>query len=126
MPARPSPALAALAGVCVIGLDRFRAPPTPEEIARRGPRPDPVARAHLARWGYPWVLDRFRFHMTLTGALPPDEGAVLRGAGPTLGPLLAEPVAVTALCHFAEGADGRFRVLARYPLEGGRQAQLRT
>jgi len=23
--------------------------------------------AHLARWGYPYVLDRFRFHVTLTG-----------------------------------------------------------
>ena len=109
------------------GLDRFRAPLTPEEIARRGPMPDPVARAHLARWGYPWVLDRFRFHMTLTRALPPGEStAVLRALARPLGPLLAEPVAVAGLCHFAEAADGRFRVLARYPLEGGRQAQLRT
>jgi hypothetical protein len=75
--------------------------------------------ANLARWGYPWVFDRFRFHMTLTGALPPAEAAaVLAALGPTLAPLLAQPVPVGAICHFAEGADGRFRVLGRYPLSG--------
>ncbi len=26
---------------------------------------------NLDRWGYPYVLSEFRFHMTLTGAVPP-------------------------------------------------------
>ena len=26
-------------------------------------------RAHLLRWGYPYVMDEFRFHMSLTGSL---------------------------------------------------------
>ena len=121
------PALAALAGACVTGLDRFRAPLTPEEIARRGPVPRPRRAGQPRALGLPWVLDRFRFHMTLTRALPPDEcTAVLQALARPLARCLAEPVAVTELCHFAEAEDGRFRVLGRYPLEGGRQAQLRT
>ena len=27
----------------------------------------------LSRWGYPYVLDAFRFHLTLTGPLPSPE-----------------------------------------------------
>ena len=85
---RPSPALAALAGACVTALDRFRAPPTPEEIARRRATGlDPVDAANLARWGYPWVLDRFRFHMTLTRrSRRPSSSPRPAGAGRPLAP----------------------------------------
>jgi len=35
--------------------------------------------AMLARWGYPYVLEDFRFHMTLTGSLPlPERNRALR------------------------------------------------
>ena len=27
---------------------------------------------HLDRWGYPYVFEDFRFHMTLTGSLPAE------------------------------------------------------
>ncbi len=76
---------------------------------------------NLARWGYPWVLDRFRFHMTLTRALPPGEAAAVCAAlEDPLRPILAAPVPVAGLCHFAEAGDGRFRILGRYPLTGPR------
>jgi hypothetical protein len=112
--------LARLAAACVTELDGFRAPPTPEEIARRGPGLDPAETANLHRWGYPWVLDRFRFHMTLTRALQPAEAAaVLAALATPLAPLLSRPVEVADLCHFAEGGDRRFRLLGRYPLGEG-------
>jgi hypothetical protein len=34
---------------------------------------------NLERWGYPYVLEDFRFHMTLTGSLPlPERSRALR------------------------------------------------
>jgi hypothetical protein len=53
--------------------------------------------------------------MTLTGPLPRPEREATRAAlAPALTPLLAEPLPVREICRFAEGADGRFRVLARF------------
>ena len=114
----PPAELATLANACVTRLDRFRAAPDADELARRRAGGlDPAAEANLVRWGYPWVLDRFRFHMTLTGPLAADElGPVQRALDEALAPLLAAPLPVTEICHFAEPADGGFRVLARHPL----------
>ncbi len=114
----PPAELATLANACATRLDHFRAPPDAGELARRrGGGLDPAAEANLLRWGYPWVLDRFRFHMTLTGPLDADELPVVqRLLTEPLAPLLAGPVAVAEICHFAEAADGGFRVLGRHAL----------
>lgn len=62
------PALDALAARCVLALDDLRAPPTAAELARHRPdRLDATGRELLALYGYPWVLGRFRFHLTLSG-----------------------------------------------------------
>lgn len=67
----PTPALLDLERAVVTGFDAFRAPLSEAEIARRRPeRLSPQARANLERWGYPGVLDCFRFHLTLTGRVP--------------------------------------------------------
>ena len=118
VPAAPVPRLAELESACVTGLDGFRAPPAPEEIARRRAAGlDAVEEANLLRWGYPYVLARFRFHLTLTGPLDPAEIAPTRAAlAPALAPLLAAPVPVGAICRFAEDADGRFRIVSRHAL----------
>jgi len=63
-------ALAALECDVVTGLDRFRAPLTREEIARRAPdRLTPRQQALLDAFGYPFVLDEFRPHFSLTGRI---------------------------------------------------------
>ncbi|MGJ4960704.1 DUF1045 domain-containing protein [Bradyrhizobium sp. HKCCYLRH3061] len=67
IPGEPSPALQQLAADCVRTFEPFRAPMTAEDRARR--KPDlltPRQRDHLDRWGYPYVMEDFRFHMTLT------------------------------------------------------------
>lgn len=62
------PAVDALAARCVLALDDLRAPPTAVELARRRPEQlDATGRELLSLHGYPWVLGRFRFHLTLTG-----------------------------------------------------------
>lgn len=115
--ARPA-ALGALADACVTELDDFRAPPDEAELARRRrPGLDAVEAAHLARWGYPYVLDRYTFHMTLTGPLTATERPTVRRAlAMAMAPLLAEALPVAAICRFSEAADGRFRLVRRFPL----------
>ena len=115
----PAP-LEALAAACVEGLDRFRAPAPPEELARR--RTSGLSarqEANLLQWGYPYVMEEFRFHITLTGRLPAPEAEATRAAlAPILAPLLPEPFVITSLCLAGEDATGRFHLLDRYPLQG--------
>jgi len=71
VPRRPTPALDALANQCTTSFDAFRAPMTAKERARRmASHLSPSQMQNLDRWGYPFVFDDFRFHMTLTGPLP--------------------------------------------------------
>jgi hypothetical protein len=68
VPDGPRAELEALAAEVVREFDAFRAPLGDAELARRRSggltaRQD----EHLRRWGYPHVLEDFRFHMTLPG-----------------------------------------------------------
>ncbi|MDR9485141.1 MAG: DUF1045 domain-containing protein [Sediminimonas sp.] len=112
--------LAALAGAVVTGLDTYRAPLTAEEFARRRPdRLDPRQRANLEQWGYPYVLEEFRFHLTLTGPMEDNRAQEVRAAlAPVLEPLLPAPFEVPDICLFGEGEDGYFRLVHRYALSG--------
>ncbi len=60
----------ALAARCVTALQPLAAPLSDDELARRRrqsltPEQDDL----LRRWGYPWVLQQYRFHLSLTGGL---------------------------------------------------------
>lgn len=112
--------LAALAGAVVTGLDTYRAPLTADETARRRPdRLGPRQRANLEQWGYPYVLEEFQFHLTLTGPLEDTRVQAVRAAlVPVLEPLLPEPFEVPDICLFGEGEDGYFRLVHRYALSG--------
>lgn len=118
VPSAPCPALEALAAACVRSLDAFRAPPAEAELAkRRAAGLSPRQEALLAAWGYPHVLDEFRFHLTLTGAL--DEtacDAAEAALRPLVAPFCAAPMPVTAITLFGEAEDGRFHILRRFPL----------
>ncbi|WP_374445388.1 DUF1045 domain-containing protein [Stella sp.] len=121
VPGAPSPTLDAVAAACVTGLDAFRAAPTAAELERRRRgRLDPRQEELLARWGYPHVLDRFQFHLTLTGPLPPDEQAPLeRALAPLVAPHCQAPLPFTDLARFVEPAPGApFTLARRFPLGG--------
>lgn len=111
-------ALNALAAACVTELDLFRATAAPQELARRrAARLSPEQDAHLERWGYPYVLDQFRFHITLTGRLDDDRLAqVQRLLQDRLGPLLPVPFTLADLALVGEAGDGRFHLIHRYAL----------
>ncbi len=111
--------LNALAAAVVTQLDRHRAPLTEAELARRraGGRLTPPQEAHLAQWGYPFVLEEFRFHITLTGHLPRKEAeAVATLLTPHLAPLLQDPFVIASLCLMGEDEAGMFHLVHRYPL----------
>jgi putative phosphonate metabolism protein len=112
--------LRVLADICVERLDRFRAPPSAAELARRQPeRLGRREREHLARWGYPYVFDTFRFHITLTGSLAADEREAVRQAlVPLLEPVLAEPLRLADIALFTQDDGGPFRLVHRFPLGG--------
>ena len=101
-------------------FDQFRRPAEASELARRrsaglSERQD----ALLVRFGYPYVLDEFRFHMTLTERLEPRVSAGLK---PWLqqhfAAALQAPAMVADLCLFVqERPDVQFRILQRFPLK---------
>jgi putative phosphonate metabolism protein len=121
VPEAPCLALDALAADCVRQFDHFRAPLSAEDRARRLRAPlEAEEAANLDRWGYPYVMSRFRFHMTVTGRLEAEErdrlAALLR---PVLEAALAVPLAADAISLYAEPAPGApFRLLRRYPFQG--------
>ena len=112
--------LASLASHIVMELDPFRAPPSPAELARRRPESlTEVQRALLRRWGYPYVMEEFRFHLTLTGRLSaPHVRQVKAVLDPVVEPLLPRPFDVSSICLFGEDTAGMFHQLHRYALTG--------
>jgi putative phosphonate metabolism protein len=121
VPVGPQDAVGALAADCQTAFDGFRAPPTQHDRARRlaaGLSPRQIAL--LDRWGYPYVFEEFRFHMTLTGRLPPDEQARWQAAlAGAFAPLADEPVEIDAVSLLRQDERAaRFRVIARQPLHG--------
>ena len=118
-PVGDTTALNTLAGQCVTGLDRFRAPPEPAELARRrksglSPRQDEL----LREWGYPYVLEEFRFHMTLSGSLDEDGLARFRDEIIRRLPALPRPYVIDSIALVGQRADGMFQLIQRYALTG--------
>ena len=114
------PALDAAAAEVVRALDPFRAPPSEAELARRrNAGLSARQEALLAEWGYPYVMEEFRFHVTLTDALPADAVAPLTQAlAGHFAPALTEPACLDALVVFGEAEDGLFHEIRRFPLRG--------
>lgn len=119
VPAAPSSELEELAADCVREFDSFRAPLTEQDRARRSPsKLTARQRDYLDRWGYPYVFEQFRFHMTLTGRLDADRRAPVleilrdrfRGAGATT-------LAIDSIALFRQEAGRRFRVVGRWRLQ---------
>ena len=114
--------LQTFAGEVVRRFERFRAPLTSADIARR--KPDELTaeeRQNLVQWGYPYVFDTFRFHMTLTGRVPVERRAAVETA------LLAHfsdfhdrPLLIDGLALYREPSRGAdFTVHSLFPLTAG-------
>jgi Protein of unknown function (DUF1045) len=123
VPGAEAPGLDALADEVVRAFDDFRAPPTEAELARRNQASlTPRQRELLSTWGYPYVLDEFGFHLTLTDRIPRERRAqVERVLSDWFGALLGADLPVDALAVFTE-AEPRapFRLHAVHHLTAAR------
>lgn len=121
VPREPCAALQQLANDVVVHFERFRAALNAQELAKRQPEKlDNIHRHNLEQWGYPYVFDQFRFHMTLTGAVPEQEQAHVRDMLDVFfAPVLSEPVKINNLALFTQPhTDASFEVHSLHPLTG--------
>jgi len=106
-----------LAASCVEKFDSFRAPPTRLELARRRAEIlTPFQKHNLANWGYPYVMDEYRFHITLTGRITDaSEKKILHSLLTDIfAPVLEKPLVIESLCLFVEPAPGRSFFCSKY------------
>jgi hypothetical protein len=99
----------------------FRAPLSEADIARRKPEMlSTQMRSNLFDWGYPYVFESFRFHMTLTGQVPTERQAAMKALlEREFAPFIGQPMDVTSLALFVEPARGApFTVHSLLPLGG--------
>jgi putative phosphonate metabolism protein len=119
IPAAQSNALEQFAADCVRAFDPFRALLTPDDRARRNPsKLTPRQIEYLDLWGYPYVMEEFRFHLTLTGRLDEArrEGVIvmLRERFARLG---LNELAVDRIALFKQNdAKARFTIIGDWPL----------
>jgi Protein of unknown function (DUF1045) len=121
-PERQEAALTALAAACVRALDHLRAaPPSPDELAkRRAAGLSARQEALLGQWGYPYVMEEFRFHITLSGKA---DGETLDRLATAAADYFADDLEIRLLIHgltlFRDSGDGNgFVIIDRYSLIG--------
>jgi len=113
----PCPAFAALAEACVRGTEPHRRMPDTAELARRRAAGlTPRQEAMLTQWGYPYVMQDWVFHMTLSRRLDAATMArLLPAAKAHFAAALAMPRMVEDVCVFTQG-DGDFLIAERLEL----------
>jgi len=109
----PGQPLRRLADDCVRLFDEFRQPASAHETTRRlADDLDEPRRANVARWGYAHVFAQWRFHLTLTDALPRDahgerlRDELLDAARRDFAAALAVPLRCDGVALFVEDAPG--------------------
>jgi hypothetical protein len=112
-------------GSVVRALDHLREPASAGGRERRNlARLTPRQAYYLDAWGYPYVLDEFRPHFTLTNAIA-DADRVARLLQQEFRLRVASPaLRVDALTLFGESEPGgEFKIVRRFPL--GRSTRAR-
>ncbi|WP_439545733.1 DUF1045 domain-containing protein [Sandarakinorhabdus sp.] len=122
MLAQPNPAMTGLHTACVHGFEPFRAALSDADLARRRRAPMTAEQdARLIAYGYPWIFEDFRFHMTLTGRVRDDATRehVVSALRAYLAPVTG-PHEIAQLCLFRQSQRSEpFRIIAAEPLTGG-------
>lgn len=120
VPKGPYPELRTLASQIVQQFDRFRSPMTETERQKRLRAPlDKVETSNLHRWGYPHVLERFNFHLTLTDRVSEgDRARIERQLNSVFEPYLGDDYVLDTISLFAQEAGADFLVRSQFPLQG--------
>ena len=122
LPGRANPDIHALADAAVEYFDGFRRPASDAEIARRDvPSMTAAERRNLEIWGYPYVMEQFRYHMTLTRRLAAGEqSAILPVLQDWFAPALRGPTTAALAIFVQRNADAPFVVHSWRPLGAAR------
>lgn len=120
-PLGSTPEMDALAADCVRATNDLRTPLDATELARRraAHRLNERQQTLLERWGYPFVLDAFHFHISLTGRVPKTDrhATIAEQAHRHFARALQVPVPVTDLAVWREPTPGAdFELVERLPL----------
>jgi len=115
-----APEMTALAAAAVTDLAPLRAPLTENDIQRRlagglTPRQEEL----LRDWGYPYVFEEFRFHLTLTGPIGRTDRRerLQTSLAAHFRPVLAEPVPVEEICLYSQDeGEAPFLLIDRFRL----------
>lgn len=119
IPADAAAPLEQLAADCVRDFDVFRAPLTAVDRERRNPaRLTSRQCGYLDQWGYPYVMEEFRFHMTVTGRL--DEarrGPILDMLRAKFAELRLETLPIDRIALFRQASkESRFGIIGSWQL----------
>lgn len=107
-------------------FEPFRAPLSDADIARRRPQDlSESQRRNLVDWGYPHVMDDFRFHMTLTGPVDISNRAHMSEVlNAEFSDFTNRSLPISGLGLFVEPARGQpFRVHTWLPLLNANERQ---
>jgi hypothetical protein len=124
-PRQRIPELDRLADRVVVACQPLRAPLDDSELARRRAAGlTPQQDAYLVAWGYPYVFEAFRFHMTLTGPVPetdaPPIDALLRQR---FASFIGRSFTIDTIALFVEPSPGMpFRIHSTARLTGNKVA----
>ena len=111
-------ALHGLAGQAVMRLDEHRAPLTDAELARRrASKLSPEQDALLVRWGYPYVMEAFRFHLTLTAPIS-ESDSIRERMHAHFKAVMARGMTLDRLSIVGERQDGQFEEVFSAELRG--------
>ncbi|MDD7911777.1 DUF1045 domain-containing protein [Pseudovibrio exalbescens] len=124
-PTAPSEGLNDLASRAIRELDTLRAPLSDADIARRRQSGlTPEQDAYMLQWGYPYIFEFFRFHLTLTGKINDKTvmPALQAAAEHHFAPVLNKPVTINQIALYVEEErGGPFRVAETFRFEGASQ-----
>jgi len=110
-----------LASKLVENLDQFRAPLHQKEIdKRRMSNLNTSEDKNLLKWGYPYVFNDFRFHMTLTEKIPcrSDQEFMVNAASSHFSADLDRATKVNSISlFFQESSEADFLQIQQFPFE---------
>jgi putative phosphonate metabolism protein len=118
-PVESSAPLENLAAQCVRAFEGFRVPLTPEQMAHYTRNKLTVHQTQmLEHWGYPYVMEEFRFHISLTDRIddPHEREAMMKAARALADSVLTTPIVIRDLAVFYQPErDQPMTVLERIP-----------
>jgi len=118
-PTTQSAALEKLSAACVRAFEAFRVPLTEEQLENYQLNRLTVHQEQmLEHWGYPYVMEEFRFHISVTDRIDDAEerDEVMRALETVAAPVLGKPIVVRDLTVFRqEGIDAPMVAIERIP-----------